>query len=64
MNGRYKFQLQRKTQRGGHAGVMGNKKPLHVSALKFTGRWLLNWLYPDSSELKNVLFPITNENVI
>ena len=53
-----------KILRGGHAGVKGNKEPLHVSVLRFTGRWLLNWLYPDSNELKNVMFPITNENVI
>ena len=64
MNGRFKFQLQRKTQRGGHAGVKGKKEPLHISALRFTGRWLLNWLYPDANELKTMLFPVSTNDII
>ena len=64
MNGRFKFQLQRKTQRGGHSGVKGHKEPLHISALRFTGRWLLDWLYPDANELKILLFPVISSDVI
>ena len=55
MNGKFKEALQRKTQRGGHSGVKGHKEPLYVSALRFTGRWLVHWLYPTTRELELLL---------
>ena len=55
MNGKFKEALQRKTQREGHSGAKENKQSLYISALRFTGRWLIHWLYPTTIEFEKLL---------